>query len=462
MLKPAEFVIRQTLLESASRLARPAYALVAFSGGLDSTVLLHALYALREQFQHLSAAHVHHGISDQAGAWLAFCQNFCKERKIPFLYRRILLKNEAQLSLEEEARNARYRSLLEMAKEAGAAHIVLAQHQDDQVESLMLQLLRGAGPHGLAAMAPNQPLPRHDDSVALWRPLLQIPRSTLAQYARENGLDWVDDDSNANIGFKRNFLRHKVFPIIEEAFPGYRKTLARAASLQADTVSLLDQHLLLQNPQNIAITFPIALNYFKQLPKNLAQQVLRQAIDRAGLRAPNYRHLLEMARQLQYARDDARIALNLGQYRVGIHKGNIHLYLPTAPYRMHWRRENMINLAHGRLELSFAKTPGLNRIILDNAQSVVVSSRKDKNETLKCLARPRRLLSDLFREAGIPHWARASWPRIYIDHELAAVPDIGVAEKYHSETDSMIARFLPESGIRKNRREDLFPQGNPS
>lgn len=440
----AESIVHQTLIEAVRNLPRSASLLAAFSGGLDSTVLLHALHSLKEPFCYLSAAHVHHNISDQADNWLMFCQDFCKGREIPFFYRRITLKNEAQSSLEEEARNARYQALLDMAKEVQATHIVLAQHQDDQAESLMLQLLRGAGPHGLAAMATVQQLTQHNLSATLWRPLLHVPRAALMQYACHNDLKWVDDDSNTNIGFKRNFLRHEVFPIIEEAFPGYRKTLSRAALLQADAASLLDQCLLPLNQQNTVTVFPIAFDYFTSLPKNLAQHALRQAIRRAGLRAPNYRHLSEMTRQLQHARNDARITLTLDSYRIGIHKGHIYLYQPTAPYSMRWHHEETVTLAHGKLVFTLTKAPGLNRAMLENAQSVIISSRKDGNEALKCLSRPRRLLSDLFREAHIPHWARASWPRIYIDNVLAAVPGIGIAEKYYSKTDGMTVRFLPD------------------
>ncbi|MDR0247440.1 MAG: tRNA lysidine(34) synthetase TilS, partial [Burkholderiales bacterium] len=133
----------------------PLSLLVAFSGGLDSAVLLDALYRLREKTPlatALSAAHVHHGLSPNADAWLAFCEHFCAARAIPFIARRLILPQKPQTSLEETARQARRAALHEMAGEIGANTIVLAHHQDDQAETLLLQLLRGAGPQGLAAM----------------------------------------------------------------------------------------------------------------------------------------------------------------------------------------------------------------------------------------------------------------------------------------------------------------------
>ncbi len=442
----SESIVHHTVADAIQKLRTPASLLVAFSGGLDSTVLLHALHALKEQenISFLGTAHVHHGISSHADDWLTFCEDFCAARDIPFFHRRVSLANSTQSSLEEEARDARYQALLEMARESNASYVVLGQHQDDQVESLMLQLLRGSGPHGLAAMAQSQPLSRSGVSAMIWRPLLHIPRSELVRYADEYELQWVDDDSNINIEFKRNFLRHKIFPVLEEAFPGYRKTLARAALLQADTVALLDQYLLPQIQKSITPTFPIACKDFAQLPENLAQFVLRQAIHRAGLRASNYRHLSEMTKQLQNARDDARIELRLGQYRLGVHKGNIDLYRPVAPYRMRWQQENVMCLPHGRLLFFHTQTPGLNRDLLENAEDVIITSRVDQRETLQCEHRPRRLLSDLFREADVPHWARATWPRIYIDGELAVVPEIGIVEKFHSEANGVTIRFIPE------------------
>ncbi|MDR2243970.1 MAG: tRNA lysidine(34) synthetase TilS, partial [Burkholderiales bacterium] len=186
----------------------PCSLLVAFSGGLDSAVLLDALHRLREKMPHitaLSAAHVHHGLSPNADVWLAFCERFCVVRGIAFTARRLTLSQKPQTSLEETARQARRAALHEMAGEMGADTIVLAHHQDDQAETLLLQLLRGAGPQGLAAMAtyfpsptlpPLRPLSKGgaaegDGSLSwspfpacnTWRPLLNLPRTALLSYA---------------------------------------------------------------------------------------------------------------------------------------------------------------------------------------------------------------------------------------------------------------------------------------
>ncbi|MDR1529465.1 MAG: tRNA lysidine(34) synthetase TilS, partial [Burkholderiales bacterium] len=286
--------IQDAISFAVTQFDHPASVLVGFSGGLDSVVLLDALHRLQTpHIVRIIAAHVHHGISPHADDWLSFCETFCAERDIPFLFRKIELRRIPQSSLEEEARNARRAALRSMAIEAQADTIALAHHQDDQVEALLLQLLRGAGPHGLAAMASWQP--RYDANIALWRPFLILPRQKLAEYAAVRRLRWIEDESNGDIGFKRNYLRHRVFPVIAQAFPAYRKTLARAALLQADVASMIDQSLpasIIEFPSD----FPISLDDFTRLPDDLARHTLRRAIRNAGLRAPNYRHLTEMTR----------------------------------------------------------------------------------------------------------------------------------------------------------------------
>ncbi|MDR2709778.1 MAG: tRNA lysidine(34) synthetase TilS, partial [Burkholderiales bacterium] len=323
----------------------PRSLLVAFSGGLDSAVLLDALYQSREKLPPLFAAHVHHGLSPNADAWLIFCERFCAARGIAFTSRRLTLEQKPQTSLEEIARQARRAALRAMAEEMNADTIVLAHHQDDQAETLLLQLLRGAGPQGLAAMAVYQ-TPQTvagNTAPALWRPLLDVPRTALLAYARTHKLEWIEDESNAEVGFKRNFLRHRIFPILEEGFPAYRKTLSRAAALQAETATLLADAF----HEIDEARFPLELNRLKTLPEALARHVLRLAIRRAGLRAPTFARLNEMLRQLQHARPDARIELRHSEQCLGVHRGKIMLYTPVLPYRILWRGEERVTLPHG-------------------------------------------------------------------------------------------------------------------
>lgn len=406
----------------------PRSLLVAFSGGLDSVVLLDALHRMREgwlrisdKFIALTAAHVHHGLSPNADAWLAFCERFCAERGIAFTARRLTLSRKPQTSLEETARQARHAALRAMAEETNADTIVLAHHQDDQVETLLLQLLRGAGPRGLAAMAAYQPSGKA--TPALWRPLLDLPRATLLAYARAHKLEWIEDESNAELNFKRNFLRHRVFPVLEEGFPAYRKTLSRAATLQAETAGMLAEtdHEI----DETQTCFPLDLSWLAALPEASARHALRLAFRHAELRAPTFARLNEMLRQLQHARPDARIELRHGGQCLGVHREKIMLYTPVAPYRILWRGEDSVTLPHGTLQLKRGKESHSLREALKEGKEILIASRQSQQEYLKPAAnRPRRKLCDWLREAGIPHWARDTWPRIYCDGEIVFVPGI--------------------------------------
>ena len=182
----------------------------------------------------LSAVHVHHGISPNADKWAEFCAVECARRDVPLTVRRVRVEDAATLGIEAAARAARYNVFAEIV----ADFVALAHHAGDQAETLLLQLLRGAGPHGLAAMPLIRPL---QSRCALLRPLLALPDAAIEAYAQARELRWIDDESNADTSLKRNFLRHEIAPRLAAAFPGYPATLARAAAHQAEAAALLDE-----------------------------------------------------------------------------------------------------------------------------------------------------------------------------------------------------------------------------
>ncbi len=195
---------------------------VAFSGGMDSTVLLHAarpIFGAR-----LNALHAHHGLQQEARRWAAHCAQVCASLEVPLECAELEVKPDGR-GLEAAARQARYAWFASRlrAKEA----LLLAHHLDDQAETLLLRLLRGAGPDGLGAMA----MSRSIGEATLHRPLLDLPRSELADYARDHGLAWVEDPMNADERLDRSYLRSRVMPLLEQRWPGYRRTFARSAAL---------------------------------------------------------------------------------------------------------------------------------------------------------------------------------------------------------------------------------------
>lgn len=197
---------------------------VGFSGGLDSTVLLHAVSQRRPD---VIALHANHALQDQAAAWNALCEERCRSSGLAFLSGALEVREIGE-GLESAAREARYRWFASLLQDDDL--LLLAHHQDDQAETLLLRLLRGAGPDGLTAM----PRQRSLGQGALLRPFLDVPRRALEVYAEQQALVWIDDPSNADPSFDRNYLRHTVMPLLEQRWPGYRKTFARSAAQLGD------------------------------------------------------------------------------------------------------------------------------------------------------------------------------------------------------------------------------------
>ncbi len=278
----------------------------AFSGGLDSTVLLHLLAALRaETGTALSALHVHHGLSPHADAWARHCAAVCATAcGCRCRVAHVAVSRAPRTSLEEEARRSRYGVF------AGAAEdiIALAHHADDQAETVLLQLLRGAGPKGLAGMPLLKPL---DKSTApggalLLRPLLDFPRAALETCARTWQLAWIEDESNGDLRLKRNYLRSRVMPLLLEGFPAPVETLARAARHQAEAAHLLDT-LGDLDLARAAAGAALQVEVLKGLDDQRLRNALRRWLDGGGLRQPSEARLAALVRALRDTNNDTQL-----------------------------------------------------------------------------------------------------------------------------------------------------------
>ncbi|ANB73176.1 tRNA(Ile)-lysidine synthase [Paraburkholderia phytofirmans OLGA172] len=234
---PADRLVLEAVGAALSALPADGRIAVAFSGGVDSSVLLDAAARVAGASRCV-ALHVHHGLSAHADAWLAHCEAFAQERGVEFAAQRVEVPRDAGVSVEAAARDARYRALDAMCATRAVHTLWLAQHADDQAETVLLQLLRGAGLAGLAAMAPEY-WPAGASAVRV-RPLLHLLRAQLEQYANARDLRWIDDESNADTRYARNALRHEVTPALAVHFPGFRDALARTAAHAASAQRLLD------------------------------------------------------------------------------------------------------------------------------------------------------------------------------------------------------------------------------
>ena len=412
-----------TVLERAQLLDKRLA--LGLSGGLDSMVLLDLLAHLRLQHPlRLTAIHINHGISPNAARWAQLCVTRCAGYAIQCTVVTADIVRTGGEGLEAAARAARYAVFMQQDVDA----IVLAHHLDDQAETLMLQLLRGAGPRGLAAMPETRRLAR-ESPVLLLRPLLEVARANLAAYARRRRLQWVDDESNASLDFDRNWLRHDVLPRIAMRFPAYRDTWLRASRNLADASELGD---VLARIDAAEITAGEGLRVAKllELGEVRARNVLRWFLDRNGVRPPSRDHLNEALRQLVAPRGDAQPLVELGPVSLRRHRGVVRLVEQTAParrdWRAVWRGEPVLHLPEGMGALYFERTigAGLSAARL-SAGAVSVALRAGGERMKPAHERPTRTLKNLLREAAVPAWQREQLPLLFCSDAPVWVPGIG-------------------------------------
>ncbi|MCV6603838.1 MAG: tRNA lysidine(34) synthetase TilS [Porticoccaceae bacterium] len=306
-------------LQSARRLY------VGYSGGLDSQVLLHALVALLGP-KKITALHINHQISPNADAWQTHCAGQCGQLGVSLQAFRVQLEDGD--SLELAARNARYQ-VFEAALEAGDL-LLLAHHADDQAETVLYRLLRCSGPRGLAGMPRSRPLGKGQ----LLRPLLEVTRADIHDYAREQSLHWVEDESNQQLDYDRNFLRHQVTPPIQQRWPDLPKRLAQVAALCADSDELnrqlAAQDLQIADQRQERLGVSIEQQTLTQLNQLRRHNLIRFWLEQNGYAMPAKKRLERIHRELLDARVDANPVIDFGDCQLRRYNQRIYL-LPPLP-----------------------------------------------------------------------------------------------------------------------------------
>ncbi len=450
---------KAAILDVAARIAvqlkdivRPSdRLLVGLSGGVDSVVLLDILQrAARKLRLRLSALHVNHQLSPHARRWEAFCRRLCRARGIPFQSEKVRVRRGD--SVEAAARAARYAVFARQ----DCDYVVLAHHRDDQVETLLLQLLRGAGVKGLAAMpllrkakgerrkAKGDPSSiTHHPSPAILRPLLDVTRDEILEYARVRKLKWVEDESNADIYFQRNYLRHEVLPVIARRFPAYRVTLARAAGHLAEAARVLDEIAAADGAGQIE-EGALAVDALRRLPAARARNLLRYFLSRHGVSMPGVERLDEALRQSLHAKLDARVEIELDGASLRRYAGRVHLVrLSGMPRRFskRWRGESRLALPElgGVLSMAHARGGGVSLARL-RGRKVTIRLRRGGERLQPDCRRPRRSLKNLLQEAHVAPWQRERLPLIFCGEALVWAPGIGVDCAFQTARDEAALR----------------------
>ncbi len=390
--------------------------LLAYSGGLDSSVLLHLLVQINKtlSFQ-LSAQHVHHGLSANADAWADFCTDICKQLHVPLTISTVKIENTG-LGIEAAARAARYQAL----EKSEADFICLAHHQDDQAETFLLQLARGAGIKGLAGMAAQ--------NVKLLRPLLDAPRRALLDYAKQHRLTWIEDESNADTKFDRNFVRHEVLPRLEKQYPAIKQTISRSALHMAEANTLLDE-IAEQDVQACAQDKILHLQSLQKLSLVRINNALRWWLVQNHCNLPSSAQLQQITQQLFTAKTDAMVKIKVSNsHTLQRYRGCAYLQqnMETVPaINFLWNGEDIVHLPDGS-HLNFTQTLGqgfaINRV--PNIK-LRIQYRQGGERFRPEVGRPSRSLKTVLQTCEIAPWQRAQLPLIFMDETLVMVPNIG-------------------------------------
>ena len=412
---------------------RNDHLVIGLSGGVDSVLLLSILTSLIVQLGFtLSALHVNHGISPNANKWEKFCLDLCSAHGIPIKIAKLKVSRLSGTSLEAVARDARY----QIFRKLKADYVILAQHLDDQAETLLLQMLRGAGVKGLGAMpvvrnqiseVGNQAL---DTGPQILRPLLNVSRSEIEDYAQKNKLCWITDESNNDVSFDRNFLRHKIFPLLEKRFPSYRTTFLRTSRHMAEAGCLLDE-LAEYDRKECIISNKLQIEELRKLSFPRARNLLRYSFAQQGVILPSAVKLEDILGQLLSSRLDTKLHIMFGDTEIRCFRGSIHVrrasVLPNKKWKFVWKGEKQLAIAELRGSVRFMckKGRGINLQKLKEGP-VIIRFRLGGERIRPDCNRPRRSLKNLLQEASFPLWERESLPLLFSGEHLVWAPGIGV------------------------------------
>jgi tRNA(Ile)-lysidine synthase len=426
------------IIESALARFEPLQRIyIAYSGGIDSHVLLHLAASINHFREKITAVYVHHGLQPEAQAWARHCANTAEDLGVAFILLRVNAFPSKGESPEEAARNARYSALKDLI---GVNDVLMvAQHLEDQLETVMLQLLRGSGLKGLSGMPEAAAFGRG----FMLRPLLNTAKQAINEYAEIHHLKWVDDPSNQSCDYDRNFLRNEVLPLLKQRWPACPVTVARAAGHCAQAAVLVselagDIFNQIHNPDDdtLSISRLRAFNNARQ------QLVIRQWFLLKGLKMPAQAFVLLLLSQVAGAGGNGYPALSSQGCRIRRYRDKLYFLKPSEPEKQRdivWPVEQTTIRTGNHQTLSWAVSSA--GIPFEQwLHSTIVIKFRSGGEKISLPGRMgHHSLKNLYQEAGIPPWERETMPLIYLDGQLAAIGDRWISADFYDQiTDACI------------------------
>lgn len=376
----------------------------------------------------LTAVHVNHELQPEANTWAYHCVRTCERLHVPLESLNVTIRRKPGQSLEAIARGARYAALQALLEEGEV--LLTAHHQDDQAETLLLQLLRGAGPRGLSGMP---------ECVRLglgWlsRPLLRVSRDALRQYAASHSLDWIEDQSNLDLRFLRNYLRQTISPRLEVRWSSFAQSLSRAAFLQAEAVRLLDDLAVMDLRCVVGSTSDaLSCRRLSELSSARQRNTLAFWIRGLGLPVPSHAHIAHILSDVLDADAGTSPLVRWRGVEIRRYRDSIYAMAPLVSLgdlrSTPWTLREPLELPHGNLEAALVNGQGLSRRFCPDGKAEV--RYRCGGERCKPVGRAHsQLLKKLFQEYGVPPWQRDRLPIIYINNTLGAVAGLWICSPF--------------------------------
>ncbi|AXN03428.1 MULTISPECIES: tRNA lysidine(34) synthetase TilS [Vibrio] len=410
---------------------------LGFSGGMDSRVMLELLAQYRDETScECCAVYVHHGLSQHADAWAKQCQRWAQHAAIPFFIERVQLDTASGESVESLARTARYQVL---AKYINTDDLLLTgQHSDDQIETFLLALKRGSGPKGLSSMAQAMPF----GAGKIVRPLLAATRVQIESFAVTQNLDWIEDESNQDTRFDRNFIRHHITPVLTQRWPHIHQAVARSATLCAQQQVLLEELLqeAIQEAKmpdgSLSIT---ALSHRSELAR---YQLLRMWLAQLGEPMPTQEHLAMIWQQVASARIDANPRLKLGQSEIRRFDQKLYCiqtYQDISDWQAMIVPDQSLTLPDGLGNLTLSSHGASKRIALpDDCHQLSVTFNPEGLAACPVGRVGSRKLKKLFQEHGVPSWLRRRTPILMHRNQVVAIANLFVDRDFSGQDCELI------------------------
>lgn len=409
---------------------------IAYSGGVDSHSLLNHVISLKQQLPEIAGAiHVHHGLSPFADQWLSHCQSICEQYGIPCKYIKVNAVPMNGESPEEAARRARYEAFEDFIKPDDA--LLLAQHQDDQAETFLYQALRGSGPHGLAAM----PTVKSFAGGFLVRPMLDISRQHVIDYADENQLNWIEDESNQEIDADRNFLRQEIMPLLRQRWPAVSRTLSRAARHTATQTTYADAclHEELKSIQGSRAD-TLSIRQLTELPFEQATLFFRAKVRALSLPIPATHHVKELIGRQLHAGQDRQLMVNWPGVEIRRYRDDLYILPPlkqitASGWSRDWQPPEACPVPELGGVMEAEQVIGQGISLKYCADGLTIRPRQGGERCKPVSKKHHYDLKKLYQDAHIPPWERVRLPLIFAGDDLAAVANHWVCDEFAAASD---------------------------